>query len=135
MGILPTCMFAWIQLCLVPMKGKGGCQIPWNWSYRCLLAIIWELVGECRYSNGSTMVPEPSFQSHFGLISWTHNFLVLSELSYILKFNLMFITVYPLYSIYLKIIFTLRMLGYLIHVSNFYTQQKYKFSSHWWLAN
>lgn len=29
--------------CLVPMETKGGHQMPWNWSYRCLWTIMWIL--------------------------------------------------------------------------------------------
>ena len=36
--------------CLVPLKVRRGCQIPWNWSYRQLWAASWVLGSEPRSS-------------------------------------------------------------------------------------
>lgn len=46
-----ACILVWVcvdymhvcDICLVPVKVRAGCQIPWNWSDRWLWATMWVL--------------------------------------------------------------------------------------------
>lgn len=41
MSVLPACMCT--CMFLIPKEVTTGCQVPWNWSYRCSRATMWVL--------------------------------------------------------------------------------------------
>lgn len=47
-GILPGCMFLH-HMCLVSVEVRGVHWMPWNWSYKLFVAVVWEL-GLCTSS-------------------------------------------------------------------------------------
>lgn len=52
-----TCMCTCVSCsCLVPMETRGGCWIPWNWSYGWLWTMTWVLRTEPRSSARVTCV-------------------------------------------------------------------------------